>query len=292
LPVFSLPAPRRALQARWLVVLALATALGGCDATGDVTGSISPRAESAPSSQEALRAYADACGKRYDADPGEKTVTIAYAKALKELGRHSQAAAVMESAAVKAPGDMEILGAYGKALADAGQLQQAADVLTRSYTAEEPNWSNMSAQGSIADQLGDHAKAQEFYNDALKIMPGEPSVLSNLGLSYALSRQLPRAEQALRQAVANPAADARMRANLGLVLALEGKFGEAEKVQQRDMSAQAATANVASIRRMIAQSNTWRDIQTQEFRKRGAEPATAAPPAPSAPPLADNAPAE
>src|ERR1700761_1734607 len=98
--------------------------------------------------------------------------------------------------------------------------------------------------------------------------PGEPSVLTNLGLSYALTKELPLAEETLREATASPHADSRTRQNLALVLALEGKFPEAEAVSRRDMSAEAATANVQAIRSMIAQSDTWRDLQTGEKTKR------------------------
>ena len=83
--------------------------------------------------------------------------------------------------------------------------QQAKEVLASSYTPERPDWTIMSVQGSVADRLGDHEGAQKFYRDALKIAPGEPRVLSNLGLSYALTKQLPEAEAALRQALRQPA---------------------------------------------------------------------------------------
>jgi Flp pilus assembly protein TadD len=255
-------------------------AVGGCDVSGDITGSIDSKSAPSPAAQDNLRADADELGKRYDANPGEKVVSISYAKALRALTRYTQAAAVMESAAVKAPSDMEILSAYGKALADAGQLQQAADVLSRSYTSERPNWSSMSVQGSIADQLGDHAKAQDYYRGALKIAPGEPAVLSNLGLSYALTKQLGPAEQALREAAASARADIRVRDNLALVLSLEGKFAEAEQISRRDRSPQAAAANVTSIRQMIAQSNSWRDIQALDARKRSTKPGPTAANAP------------
>jgi Flp pilus assembly protein TadD len=293
--IFSSPAMGRHSLGRRLRTAAFAlaagalTPLGGCFDAGDITGSISPVKEALPTSDAELRAYADSWGKRYDADPGEKNASINYAKALRALTQYPQAAAVMQAAAVKAPQDMEILAAYGKALADAGQLQQAADVLSRSYTAERPDWSSMSVQGSVADQLGDHTQAQQYYRDALKIAPGEPNVLSNLGLSYALTKQLPLAEQVLRQAVENPRADSRVRDNLALVLSLQGKFAEAQKVEQQDRSAQAAAANVASIRQMIAQSNSWRDIQALDSKKHPAKPAPAAP---SIPPVVANEPAD
>jgi Flp pilus assembly protein TadD len=242
--------------------------LAGCRSADDVTGSINAPSSALPTSDEALRAYADDLGRRYDNDPGGKAISISYARALRSLGRFTQAVAVMQSAAVKAPKDMEVLGAYGKALADAGQLTQAADVLSRSYTPEEPNWSSMSTQGSIADQLGDHAQAQKYYHDALQLAPNRPEILSNLGLSYALSKRLPEAEQTLRQAAAQPTADRRVRDNLALVLALEGKFAEAQQVNERDMTPEAAAANVAAVRQMIAQSNSWREIQAADGRKR------------------------
>jgi Flp pilus assembly protein TadD len=258
-----------ARRAALAALLGASAPLAGCHDSDDVTGSIGSSAATTPlpTGDEALRAYAEEWGRRYDDHPGEKTASINYSRALRALTRYSQAVAVMQSAAVKAPKDFEILAAYGKALADAGQLAQAADVLSRSYTPERPDWSSMSAQGSVADQLGDHAQAQQFYHDALKIAPNEPNVLSNLGLSYALDKQLPLAESTLRQAAAQPAAGRRVRDNLALVLALEGKFAEAEKINERDMPPDAAAANVAAVRQMIAQSNSWRQIQVMDAKK-------------------------
>ena len=270
---------------RWLSAIALialmaaAAPLGGCRDFGDVTGSIAGTQQVLPTNEADLRAYAEDWGKRYDRNPGEKIASINYARALRALTRYSEAAAVMQAAAVKSPRDFEVLGAYGKALADSGQFEQAKEVLSRAYAPERPDWTIMSVEGSVADRLGDHDSAQKFYRDALKIAPGEPSILSNLGLSYALSKQLTLAEEALREASASPRADARVRNNLALILALEGKFAEAEQVSRQDMSAAAAKANVEAIRQMIAQSDSWRDLQSGATAK----PAKAPPPAAAAP---------
>jgi Flp pilus assembly protein TadD len=238
-----------------------AASLTGCQGLGAMSGSIASIQQPLPTDEARLRAYADDWGNRLDSNPGEKVASINYARALRALTRYGEAAAVMQAAAVKAPHDFEVLGAYGKALADNGQLEQAKEVLASSYTAERPDWTIMSVQGSVADRLGDHEAAQKFYTDALKIAPGEPSTLSNLGLSYALTKRLPEAEAALREASASPRADARVRQNLALVLALEAKFAEAEQISRQDMSAQAASANVAAIKQMIAQNDSWRELQ-------------------------------
>ncbi len=237
-----------------------AAPLAGCHDFGDVTGSIGG-STAMPTDEAKMRAYAEDCGRRYERNPGEKTASIEYARALRALARYSEAVAVIQSAAIKAPTDFDVLGEYGKALADAGELAQAKDVLTRAYTPDAPRWDVMSVQGAVADRLGDHASAMQFYRDALKIAPGEPSVLTNMGLSLALAKQLPAAEQALKQAVASPKADARMRGDLALVLALEGKFSEAERVSLTDLSPDAARANVEAIRQMIAQNDSWRELR-------------------------------
>ena len=104
----------------------------------------------------------------------------------------------MQAAAVKAPQDFEVLGAYGRALADAGKLSQALEVLGRAHHPDQPDWRILSVQGAVLDEMGRHEDAQRYYASALKIVPDEPSVLSNLGLSYALAKNLPEAEATLR----------------------------------------------------------------------------------------------
>ena len=250
----------RLTVSRIALVACVALALGGCQNMGDMTASIAGSSQM-PTDEAGLRTYTDHWAKIYGDHPGEKYASISYAKALRALTRYKEAAAVMQAAAAKSPKDFQVLGEYGKALADVGELQQARDVLSHSYPADRPDWRLLSAQGSVADRLDDHAGAQQFYQAALKIMPDEPTVLSNLGLSFALSRQLEEAERTLRVAVDQPKADARVRQNLALVLALEGKFGEAEDVSRKDMSPEDAKNNVAGIRAMIAQNDSWRAIQ-------------------------------
>ena len=247
-----------------------AGAIAGCRDMGDITGSIGPGPGAMPSDPQQLRDYADQLGHRYDANPGQKSVSIAYSKALRALARFHEASAVMQVAAVKSPEDFDVLGEYGRALADDGQLQQGKDVLTRAYAPERPDWRILSAQGTVADRLDDHVAAQEFYHRALQIEPNDAATLSDLGLSLALTKSLPEAEQVMRQAVVTPGANVKIRNNLALVLALEGKFAESQKVAEQDLSPADAAANVAAIKQMIAQTPTWRALQTGKGKGRRA----------------------
>jgi Flp pilus assembly protein TadD len=109
--------------------------------------------------------------------------------------------------------------------------------------------------------------AQKFYETALKIVPNEPSVMSNLGLSYALSKNMNAAESTLRQAAQNPRADQRVRQNLALVLALQGKMAEAERITRQDLSPQDAEANIRALRSLVSQPNSWQALRKAEGSK-------------------------
>jgi Flp pilus assembly protein TadD len=231
------------------LIAVIAAGLGGCQTVSDVTGSLGMKSEPAPPAtpQRAAEVY----GERYRANPKDGNAAVAYGQALRANGQREQAVAVLEQATLASPGNKVVLAAYGRALADNGNFKVAFDVLSKAHTPDNPDWKLLSVQGTVLDQMGRHDEAQRYYDSALKIMPGEPSVLSNLGLSYMLSKNLPKAEEALRQAYASQQADARVRQNLALVVGLQGRFGEAETIAKADLPPDQAAANVAYLKEML-----------------------------------------
>jgi Flp pilus assembly protein TadD len=259
-PTRPLSIRQRALRMLGVSLLTLSAA--GCiNQSGgpNVTGSIGPRAGA---SDAELRQQSEAWGKRYEANPKDRTAALAYGSILRRLQQDAQAVAVLETAVIHSPQDIEILAAYGKSLIGVGRFKQATEVLARAQKPERPDWRIFSAQGSAADQMGDHPTAQKFYEAALKINPSDASVMSNLGLSLALSKRLPEAEATLRRAVQTPGADTRVRQNLALVLGLQGKFNDAEMLVRQDMPPADATANISYIRSVVAQSNSWNTMRS------------------------------
>src|SRR5882724_4317112 len=205
--------------------LILALGLCACQTSGlsDITGSLGEKAE--PRAADPRREV-ELYQERYRANPKDADAALKYNKAL--------------------------LAAYGRALADNGNFQQAFDVLGRAHSPDDPDWRLLSAQGATLDQLGRYEEARQYYASALKIVPDEPSVLSNLGLSYVLSKDLPRAEEILRQAHASTKADARVRQNLALAVGLQGRLAEAEKIVRADLPPDEAAANVTQLKRLLA----------------------------------------
>jgi Flp pilus assembly protein TadD len=232
--------------------MGIAAATAGCQTTqtAESTGAV-PIAQVERSDAD-WRREAEVYGAQYRADPTKVEVALRYAQALRALGQRAQAVAVLERASLESPHDKTLLGAYGRALAEAGDYTQALEVLDRAHSPDQPDWRILSAQGAVLDQMGRHADAQRYYLTALKIVPEEPSVLSNLGLSYALSKDLPNAESTLRRAAAHPPVDPRVRQNLALVVGLQGRFAEAETIARADLPPDQAAANVAYLRDMLA----------------------------------------
>jgi Flp pilus assembly protein TadD len=249
--------PRLLASASLLAVIAAAGA--GCQTispTAETTGALAPAAAAAPGGQSeaAWRRDLDVYGAQYHADPTKADVALHYAQALRATGQRAQAVAVLERLSMQNPHDKNVLAEYGRALAEAGDYEQALDVLGRAHSPDQPDWRVLSAQGAVLDQLGRHAEAQRYYQTALKIAPDEPTVLSNLGLSYALSKDLPNAEATLRRAAEHRAVDPRVRQNLALVIGLQGRFAEAEQIASADLPSDQAAANVAYLRKMLARN--------------------------------------
>ncbi|MGG7519174.1 tetratricopeptide repeat protein [Allorhizobium undicola] len=255
------------------LLAAAALTLAGCNTTARTdrmaTGSI-PSAGTRPLEQMSaaeLSASMESMGRAYEKSPKNPAIGMAYANVLQMNGRSSQALAVMQQIAIANPTDRQVLAAYGKAQAAAGQLDQALTTITRAQTPDRPDWKLYSAQGAVLDQMGRSGEARAAYQQALQLQPNEPSVLSNLGMSYVLTGDLKTAETYLRSALAQPAAESRVRQNLALVVGLQGRYDEAERIAAQELSPQQAAANLAYLRAMMGQQNSWKQLAARDSAK-------------------------
>lgn len=249
--------------------VAAALSLQSCTTTGSTdnikTGSI-PTGLSKPVTEmnaTELSAAANTIGAAYAKNPNDRNAGLNYANLLRMTGKNDQALAVMQQVVIRHPNDNEVLAAYGKAQAAAGQLEAALESISRAERPDLPDWRLKSAEGAILDQLGRSMEARARYREALDLKPNDPSVLSNLGMSYVLTKDLKTAETYLRKAVAQPGADSSVRQNLALVVGLQGRYAEAEQIARQELSPAQAEANVAYLRSMMSQDPTWKALRKQ-----------------------------
>lgn len=249
--------------------LCLALGLSACATDPQKTGSVSRgndvRVEQMSISQ--LNSEVRRWGAHYTRKPKDKKVGLTYASLLRMTGKDDQALAVMRKMVIHHPQDNDVLSAYGKALAATGNLKEALNAIERAQRPDYPDWQLLSAQGAILDQMDQPEQARVYYRKALDIVPNEPTVLSNLGMSYLLGNDLPAAETYLRKAAAQPNADARVRQNLALVVGLQGRFEEAERIASADLPPDQARSNIAYLRGMLSQQNAWNLLKEEDRKK-------------------------
>lgn len=264
----STKAPKKAMASKGalgVAIIALVAALAGCANKNLTTGSIGRSGKSVDQmSASEIQGASASLGDAYTRDPSDKAVAMQYASVLQIDGKTDQSLAVMRKLAIAHPKDRKVLAAYGKSLAAADQFEPALDAIRRAQTPEYPDWKLYSAEAAILDQVGKSADARSIYRKALELKPNEPSVLSNLGMSYVLEGDLKTAESYLRSAINQPGADSRVRQNLALVVGLQGRFDEAEQIASHELSPDQAQANIAYMRTMLAQQNAWSQLEKED----------------------------
>ncbi|SFC82238.1 Flp pilus assembly protein TadD, contains TPR repeats [Devosia psychrophila] len=194
---------------------------------------------------------------RYKNNPKDKGVAIQYAAALRAVGQSQQAVAVLEISMSQYPRDADVNVAYAKALTAEGRFEQSLQVLDNVIRPEAPDWNALLVKGATLDQLGRNAEARVLYTQALVFAPGEASIEANMGLSYAMTSELPAAEQHLRRAVQMQGATSRIRQNLALVVGLQGRFDECRALYAAELPPEQVDSNMAYVRSLLTQQNRW-----------------------------------
>jgi Flp pilus assembly protein TadD len=257
------------------VTAVLARGLGGCQTMSDITGSLtssSSKAQAVPDDpQRAVEVY----GERYRANPKDAEAALGYGQALRATGQRAQAAAVLEQATIAHSATRRCLPPTAARSPTTAIRRPPSTCSGRAHSPANPDWRILSVQGTTLDKMAKHEEARRYYMSALKIVPEEPSVLSNLGLSYMLTRELPQAEETLRRAYSNPRADGRVRQNLALVVGLQGRFAEAETIAKGDLPADEATANVTYLREMLSRKDKDNSRPPATRRPSRSQPSTA-----------------
>lgn len=253
-------------RARSGLILALAAAalLAGCSKsatqlTGD--GNLTT-ASTAPVSLGGLAGLNDA----WRSNPKDVNKGLAYANGLEAAGKTREQLDVYRRLVELNPDNAKLSALYGRKLAAAGQPAEAIPILEAAQQKGETDWRVASALGSAYDQQGLYQKARAQYQIALAGSPDNVNILNNTAMSYALEGDLKRAEAELRKADALPGArnEPRVRQNLALVVGLQGRFDEASALAKQDLPPEQVEENMAYLRKMLSQPNTWQQISESD----------------------------
>ncbi len=191
-----------------LTTIALSVALQGCM----FSSTPAPIAElPSPMAAEQESLMSDLVG------PADLEGAIIQAQTFRRAGDLDGATRTLSQLVLVAPDDPRVLGEYGKTLVAKEQTEDAIAFLNRAIELNPSEWTFYSAQGVAFDQAHNYRAANIAYQRALAIQPGEPSVLSNAGLSRMQAGDLANAETLLNRAIEQGGTDPRIARNLAMV---------------------------------------------------------------------------
>ena len=190
-------------------------------------------------------------GKQYAKNPQDLNAALSYAKNLKALNQKRQALAVLQNVSRFHGRDRRLASEYGRLALDFDQVSVAEKVLAMADDPGKPDWRVISARGTIFAKRGQYSQAIPFYERALALSPGRPSLLNNLAMAYVMKGEPERAEPLLRQASQSEGGSTRVRQNLALALGLQGKYEESTHIASQDSSVSTAAQNTNAIRQLV-----------------------------------------
>jgi Flp pilus assembly protein TadD len=256
-----------ALKGRLTMSLCLASllAVAGCANGGPslmASKEADPVVTGSTTGAPSIRALAEAA-QAWQEKPGSVRRAVTYARLLDEAGQKDQLIRVLETTITHNPDDPKLVAYLGKELILSGRSRAGVEQLNKAIGAGETNWKNYSALGSGYDQMGQHAQARDAYDKALALNPQEVAIHNNIGMSYILEGNLPMAESSLRAAQKLPEGEFNqtLRQNLALAVGLQGRFDEARDIASRDLPPDQVEQNLAFLKKMLNQENTWQQIK-------------------------------
>ncbi len=220
-----------------------------------VTGSVKP--------QPSIRETAEAANA-WRENPKSVRRAVTYARLLDAGDNKPALIKVLETTLTHNPNDAKLVAYLGKELVLAGRPAAGIKQLNKAIAAGENNWKVYSALGSAYDQIGKHREARAAYQSALAEQPQKVSIHNNIGMSYILEGNLKQAETSLRAAQSLPEGEFNqtLRQNLALSVGLQGRFKEASEIASRDLPPDQVEQNLAFLKRMLNQRNTWQQMKT------------------------------
>lgn len=195
-----------------------------------------------------------------DVDPKDADAGIKLSQALRSIGRNDEAVAAADHVLVLYPDNVEALLERGRDDIARNQGFYALDSLKHAAAVAPKDWRAPSLMGVALDQIGRGDEAREAWQAALKLSPNNPSVLTNLAMSYVAKGDAASAEPLLRTAASQPTATVLTRENLALVLGLQGKTDEAERLIRQDLPPELAEKNLAWLRSRTASAQPMAPI--------------------------------
>lgn len=173
---------------------------------------------------------------------------VGIADNMRRLAKTDEALRQYDAILEKQPDNIEALEGKGLALLSKTDFQQASIVLERVMALDSRRWRTLNAVAILFVAKNMPKESLAYYEEALSLMPDEPVILNNVGLTMALNRDFDRALLALTRASQKlkekDPQKRRVDLNLALVYGISGQMEKAEQVAKPHLSEAALNNNL------------------------------------------------
>ena len=164
-------------------------------------------------------------------NPADLEATIKLASVVRRMGNPARAIEITQATRALRPKDPYLLAEHAAALVAAERGAEALPLIEGGLREASGYARLWSLRGAALDQAERYDEARQSYGKALSITPYDPSILGNMGLSFALQGDYATAQKWLQKAAALPGAPESVGQNLKLVQELSGQPTAAPRSQ-------------------------------------------------------------
>lgn len=194
--------------------------------------------------------------------PDNKDMQLLLADSYRQSGKEDDAIALYDTLIAQNAKPIEAKEGKGLALLAKGDFNAPATLFEQVMAADPARWKTLNALGVLFTTRNMHSEAQQYFQEALKFSPANPSVLNNIGLSQALEHRYTDAFQNLILASGFAAEERQRRRidlNLALVYGASGRLSDARAIAARYYSGSQLYNNLGLYARLAKDEQLAKD---------------------------------
>ncbi len=188
-------------------------------------------------------------GKLHARMPDDAWVVVGYLDSLRRVGAGRDAIRVAEQGFAVHGNDPAFLTAVAKVQLAANRPGDALGTLSSALNRAPGDWRLYALSAMANDMMDRFDAAARAYDQALRLSPGNPTVINNKALSMAQAGRIDAAIALLREMLARArGGHAQLRQNLALLYAFKGDMKEYESLARLDLTEDMVKRNLEAFR--------------------------------------------
>lgn len=190
--------------------------------------------------ESALNIY----GQAMASDPSLVDAQIAFARVSILLGEAKRGLSMLTSLIARYPENDEVRAALTRTYIRQGDMKAASLFLQPILDKETASAEHLNLGGKIAEVAGNKERARLLYENALRKSPGNPDILQNMALSFALAEEYSTAVALLQSVMDKPSGLIPGKIALATVYALSGQLEAAMLLARGSMELDKANSRL------------------------------------------------